>query len=148
MLLEMVCFLDITESCEHYTNKRVFVGEFMLRGLNAIILVLIMAFSCLSGCIGTDEIEITEDGDLSFYVNYTSIGCYNNNVSIHFFSKKAKPKISNLYVGPEINILIISRELDKILYRKSCWYLSVIFDQYGRSVAYTRYYLKKTFFNK
>jgi hypothetical protein len=60
MLLEMACFLDITESCKHYTNKRVFVGEFMLRRLNAIILVSIMAFSCLSGCIGTDEIEITE----------------------------------------------------------------------------------------
>ena len=60
MLLEMACFLDITESCKHYTNKRVYVGEFMLRGLNAIILVSIMVFSCLSGCIGTDEIEITE----------------------------------------------------------------------------------------
>ena len=31
----------------------------MLRGLNAII-VLIMTFSCLSGCIGNDEIEITD----------------------------------------------------------------------------------------
>ena len=69
----------------------------------------------------SEEIEITEDGDLSFYVNYTSSGCHNNNVSIHFFSKKKEPKkYSNSYVGPEINIFIISRELDKILYRKYC----------------------------
>jgi hypothetical protein len=65
----------------------------------------------------SDEIEIRENGNLSFYVNYTSGGCYNNNVSIGVVSYEEN---SNSYIGPEIHIIIISKELDEILYSKYC----------------------------
>ena len=65
----------------------------------------------------SEEIKIYEDGTLNFYINYTSSGCYNNNVSIHFTSNL---DYSNSYTRPVINFKIISRELDKILFNKNC----------------------------
>ena len=65
----------------------------------------------------SDHIIIKEDGSLSYDINYTSSGCHNDNVSINFFSKL---KFSDSYNKPEITFVLISRELDQILFNKYC----------------------------
>ncbi len=57
----------------------------------------------------------------TFFVNYE----FRNQLLLILFldielNKIINSNIDNSYVGPEINIFIISRELDKILYRKYC----------------------------
>ena len=53
-------FFNHNASINQYTNKRVIIGWYMLRHLNAIILVSLMMFSSLSGCFGNEEVETIE----------------------------------------------------------------------------------------
>ena len=63
-----------------------------------------------------DEIEVKRDGTLSYDIKYTFDGCYNDNVSINFSSKE---RLSE-YEIPQIKFIIISKELDRILFSKNC----------------------------
>jgi hypothetical protein len=63
-----------------------------------------------------DEIEVKRDGTLSYDIKYTFDGCYNDNVSINFSSKERFSE----YEIPQIKFMIISKELDRILFSKNC----------------------------
>lgn len=63
-----------------------------------------------------DEIEVKRDGTLSYDIKYTFDGCYNDNVSINFSSKERFSE----YEIPQIKFIIISKELDRILFSKNC----------------------------
>ena len=63
-----------------------------------------------------DEIEVKRDGTLSYDIKYTFDGCYNDNVSINFSSKERFSE----YEIPKIKFIIISKELDRILFSKNC----------------------------
>ena len=63
-----------------------------------------------------DEIEVKRDGTLSYDIRYTFDGCYNDNVSINFSSKERFSE----YEIPQIKFIIISKELDRILFSKNC----------------------------
>ena len=45
-------------------------------------------------------------------------GCYSNQVSVEYYSMIIKNK--NKYYGPSMNIFLMSKELDEILYSKYC----------------------------
>ena len=63
-----------------------------------------------------EEIEVKRDGTLSYDIKYTFDGCYNDNVSINFSSKERFSE----YEIPQIKFIIISKELDRILFSKNC----------------------------
>ena len=65
------------------------------------------------------KIEVIENGTLR-YVERTKLGtgCYSDQVSVEYYSMIIKNK--NKYYGPSMNIFLMSKELDEILYRKHC----------------------------
>tara|TARA_B100001964_G_C13912985_1_gene456758 strand:- start:26 stop:622 length:597 start_codon:yes stop_codon:yes gene_type:complete len=66
----------------------------------------------------SDEIYVKNNRGWSYDINYKSSGCYNDNVSINFFSELQLS--DNYFKTPKINFILNSKELDQILSNKHC----------------------------